>query len=70
RGSAPLLDLALPPRAAACALALGGTALGGALFTAAVLRFGGVTARELRALPGGDGLAARLQRWRLLPGAN
>ncbi|WP_177246167.1 polysaccharide biosynthesis protein [Paenibacillus sp. BC26] len=70
RGGAPLLDLALPPRAAACALALGGTALGGALFAAAVLRFGGVTARELRALPGGDELAARLQRWRLLPGAN
>lgn len=67
RGGAPLLGLALPPRAAAAALALGGTALGGALFAAAVLRFGGVTARELRALPGGDALAARLIRWRLLP---
>ncbi|RAP73300.1 polysaccharide biosynthesis protein [Paenibacillus montanisoli] len=69
RGGAPLLGLALPPRAAASALALGGTALGGALFAAAVLRFGGVTARELRALPGGDALAARLRRWRLLPAA-
>ncbi|QHT58699.1 polysaccharide biosynthesis protein [Paenibacillus lycopersici] len=67
RGGAPLLGLALPPRAAAAALALGGTALGGAAFAAAVLRFGGVTARELRALPGGDALAARLSRWRLLP---
>ncbi|WP_308637038.1 polysaccharide biosynthesis protein [Paenibacillus silvisoli] len=67
RGGAPLLGLALPPRAAACALALGGTALGGALFAAAALRFGGVTARELRALPGGEALAARLSRWRLLP---
>ncbi|WP_225446546.1 oligosaccharide flippase family protein [Paenibacillus rhizovicinus] len=67
RGGAPLLGLVLPPRAAAAALALGGTALGGALFAAAVLRFGGVTARELRALPGGDALAARLSRWRLLP---
>ncbi|WP_219834720.1 polysaccharide biosynthesis protein [Paenibacillus sp. R14(2021)] len=67
RGGAPLLGLALPPRAAAAALALGGTALGGALFAAAVLRFGGLTARELRALPGGDVLAAALIKWRLLP---
>ncbi|NBD28080.1 putative polysaccharide biosynthesis protein [Paenibacillus glycinis] len=67
RGVAPLLGLALPPRAAAAVLALGGTALGGALFAAAALRFGGVSARELRALPGGDALAARLIRWRLLP---
>ncbi|MBM7569314.1 polysaccharide biosynthesis protein [Paenibacillus sacheonensis] len=67
RGGAPLLGLVLPPRAAAAALALGGTALGGALFAAAVLRFGGISARELRALPGGDALAARLARWRLLP---
>ncbi|WP_164545432.1 polysaccharide biosynthesis protein [Paenibacillus albus] len=66
RGAASLLG-ALPPRAAAAALALGGVALGGALFLASVLRFGGVTARELRALPGGGALAAKLQSWRLLP---
>ncbi|WP_177222457.1 polysaccharide biosynthesis protein [Paenibacillus sp. UNC496MF] len=66
RGGAPLLGLVLPPRAAAAALALGCTAFGGALFAAAALRFGGVTARELRALPGGEAIAARLIRLRLL----
>ncbi|WP_256217791.1 polysaccharide biosynthesis protein [Paenibacillus sp. OV219] len=66
RGAASLLG-SLPPRAAAAALALGGVALGGALFLAAVLRFGGITARELRALPGGGALAAKLQSLRLLP---
>lgn len=66
RGGAPLLGLVLPPRAAAAALALGCTALGGALFFAVALRFGGVTARELRALPGGEAIAARLIRLRLL----
>ncbi|MBB3114117.1 O-antigen/teichoic acid export membrane protein [Paenibacillus phyllosphaerae] len=67
RGGAPLLDALLPPRTAATALALGGTALGAALFLAAGLRFGGLTARDLRALPGGASLAARFMRWRLLP---
>ncbi|REE66483.1 O-antigen/teichoic acid export membrane protein [Paenibacillus taihuensis] len=66
RGAASLLG-PLPPRAAAAALALGGVALGGAVFLAAVLRFGGITARELRALPGGGALAAKLQALRLLP---
>ncbi|MFC5648905.1 oligosaccharide flippase family protein [Paenibacillus solisilvae] len=66
RGAAALLG-PLPPRAAAAALALGGVALGGAVFAAAMLRCGGITARELRALPGGEALAARLQNWRLLP---
>lgn len=66
RGAASLLG-PLPPRAAAAALALGGVALGGAVFLAAVLRFGGLTARELRALPGGGALAAKLQQLRLLP---
>ncbi|MFC0395653.1 polysaccharide biosynthesis protein [Paenibacillus mendelii] len=67
RGFAPLLGEALPPRAAAAALALGGSALGAALFAAAGLRLGGLTARELRVLPGGGAIAARLSRWRLLP---
>ncbi len=67
RGGAALLGPALPPRAAAAALALGGTALGAAVFAAAALRGGGIGAQELRALPGGEALAARLRRWRLLP---
>jgi O-antigen/teichoic acid export membrane protein len=65
-GGAALLG-PLPPRAAAAALALGGTALGGALFAAALLRCGGISERELRGLPGGAAIAERLHRWRLLP---
>lgn len=67
RAAYPALLDWLPPRAAATALALGGTGLGAALFLAAGLRFGGVSAREVRALPGGVKLAARLRRLRLLP---
>ncbi|WP_268239555.1 polysaccharide biosynthesis protein [Paenibacillus nasutitermitis] len=67
RWGAPSLGLALPPRAAATVLALGGTAAGGGLFAAAALRFGAISAPELRALPGGAAIAARLRRWRLLP---
>ena len=57
----------LPPRAAAAALALTCVAVGACAFGAAALRGGAVSARELRALPGGGVLAARLQRWRLMP---
>lgn len=67
RGGAALLGPALPPRAAAAALALGGSALGAALFFAAALRSGGLRARELRELPGGEAIASRMRRWRLLP---
>ncbi|MFD0717134.1 oligosaccharide flippase family protein [Paenibacillus sp. GCM10027626] len=67
RGFAPLLEQWLPQRAAATIIALGGTALGAALFLAAAVRFGGVTARDLRELPGGTSIVRRLQRWRLLP---
>ncbi|CAM4517396.1 O-antigen/teichoic acid export membrane protein [Paenibacillus endophyticus] len=59
----------LPPRAAAAALALTCVAVGACAFGAAALRGGAVSARELRALPGGGVLAARLQRWRLMPRA-
>jgi len=57
----------LPPRAAAAALALTCVAVGACAFGAAALRGGAVSARELRALPGGGVLAARLRRWRLIP---
>lgn len=67
RAAYPALRDWLPPRTAATALALGGTGLGGAAFLVAGLRFGGVSAREVRALPGGAKLAARLRRLRLLP---
>ncbi|MFB9324358.1 oligosaccharide flippase family protein [Paenibacillus aurantiacus] len=67
RAAYPALLEWLPPRAAATALALGGTGLGAALFLAAGLRFGGVSARDVRALPGGAKLAARLRRLQLLP---
>ncbi|WP_424768627.1 oligosaccharide flippase family protein [Paenibacillus sp. sgz302251] len=59
----------LPPRAAAAALALTCIAVGACAFGAAALRGGAVSARELRALPGGGVLAARLRRWRLIPPA-
>ncbi|WP_223285615.1 polysaccharide biosynthesis protein [Paenibacillus sp. PL91] len=59
----------LPPRAAAAALALTCVAVGACAFGAAALRGGAVSARELRALPGGGILAARLRRWRLIPPA-
>lgn len=59
----------LPPRAAAAALALTGVAVGACAFGAAALRGGAISARELRALPGGGVLAARLRRWRLIPPA-
>jgi len=57
----------LPPRAAAMAQALIGVAVGAAVFAAALLRSGGIRAREWRALPGGVKLAARLRRMRLVP---
>jgi len=57
----------LPPRAAATALALTCVAVGACAYGAAALRGGAVSARELRALPGGGRLAARLMRWRILP---
>ncbi|OBZ15486.1 polysaccharide biosynthesis protein [Bacillus sp. FJAT-26390] len=59
----------LPPRAAAAALALTCVAVGACAFGAAALRGGAISARELRALPGGGVLAARLRRWRLIPPA-
>ncbi|WP_419875972.1 polysaccharide biosynthesis protein [Candidatus Pristimantibacillus sp. PTI5] len=59
----------LPPRAAAAALALTCVAVGACAFGAAALRGGALSARELRALPGGGMLAARLQRWRIMPRA-
>ncbi|MDQ6420743.1 oligosaccharide flippase family protein [Paenibacillus sp. LHD-117] len=58
---------ALPPRAAAAALALTCIAVGAAVFAAAVLRGGVIGAREWRALPGGETLAARLRRRGLIP---
>ncbi|MCM3750053.1 oligosaccharide flippase family protein [Paenibacillus pasadenensis] len=58
---------ALPPRLSAAAQTLAGVALGAAVYGAALLRLGAVSAAELRLLPGGAGLAARLARWRLLP---
>ncbi|MFD0962121.1 oligosaccharide flippase family protein [Paenibacillus chungangensis] len=60
---------ALPPRAAAAALALTGVAVGACAFAAAGLRCGMISAQELRALTGGEAWAARLRRWRLLPRA-
>ncbi|MHA7966195.1 oligosaccharide flippase family protein [Paenibacillus sp. CAU 1782] len=67
RGLAPALGHSLPPRMAAAVLALTGVAVGACVFAAAVLRCGVIGAREWRALPGGEALAARLRRWRLLP---
>ncbi|WP_214627134.1 oligosaccharide flippase family protein [Paenibacillus agaridevorans] len=57
----------LPPRAAAAVLALTGVAVGAAAFGAAMLRGGAIGAREWRALPGGEELAARLRRRGLIP---
>ncbi|MHA6481542.1 polysaccharide biosynthesis protein [Paenibacillus sp. strain BS8-2] len=57
----------LPPRAAAALLALAGIAAGAAVFGAAALRGGAIGAREWRALPGGEELAARLRRRGLIP---
>lgn len=68
RGLGPALEGALSPRTAAAALALTGVAVGAVLFAAAMLRCGGIGAREWRALPGGEAMAARLKRWRLIPG--
>ncbi|MFS0725060.1 polysaccharide biosynthesis protein [Paenibacillus sp. 1P07SE] len=69
RGAAALpgWTLPLPTRGAAAALALTGVAVGAAVYGAALLRAGAFGAGELRALPGGAKLAARLRRWRLLP---
>lgn len=67
RGLAPALQHSLPPRMAAAVLALTGVAVGACVFAAAVLRCGVIGAREWRALPGGEALATRLRRWRLLP---
>ncbi|SDS79066.1 Na+-driven multidrug efflux pump [Paenibacillaceae bacterium GAS479] len=64
---AALAAPALPPRLAAAAQVLAGVALGAAVYGAALLRLGAVAAAELRRLPGGEALAARLTRWRLLP---
>lgn len=70
RGVSALLGaVPLPARAAAAVLALAGTAAGAAVFGAALLRAGGIGAREWRALPGGGRLAARLRRLRLVPPA-
>ncbi|PLT43554.1 hypothetical protein B8V81_1985 [Paenibacillus pasadenensis] len=41
--------------------------LGAAVYGAALLRLGAVSAAELRLLPGGERMAARLRRWRLMP---
>jgi len=69
RGYAALrLPPAVPERAGAALLALTGTAVGAAVFAAALLLGGAVGARELRAVPGGGRLAGRLRRWRLLRG--
>jgi len=69
RGLSAALAAALPPRAAATALALTCVAVGACAFGAAAVRGGAFSARELRALPGGGRLAARLARWRILPPA-
>ncbi|ASS69352.2 MULTISPECIES: polysaccharide biosynthesis protein [unclassified Paenibacillus] len=69
RGLEPLLAAALPPRLLAAALTLAGVLAGGAAFAAALLRLGGVSAAELRQLPGGEALEARLRRLKLLPPA-
>jgi O-antigen/teichoic acid export membrane protein len=57
----------LPPRLAAALLALAGVAAGALAFGAAALRGGAIGAREWRALPGGEELAARLRRRGLIP---
>lgn len=57
----------MPPRASAAVLALTGVAVGAAVFGAALLRGGAIGAREWRALPGGEELAARLRRRGLVP---
>jgi len=61
------LGAGLPPRAAAALQALTGVAVGACVFAAALLRSGGISAREWRALPGGEKLAARLTKLRLIP---
>ncbi|MBH5320718.1 oligosaccharide flippase family protein [Paenibacillus sp. GSMTC-2017] len=61
------LGYSLSPRATATALALTGAAVGAFVFAAAALRGGIVSAPEWRVLPGGEGLAARLRRLRLIP---
>ncbi|QJC50195.1 oligosaccharide flippase family protein [Paenibacillus albicereus] len=58
---------ALAPRASAAMQTLGGVLLGAGVYGAALLRLGAVDAGELGLLPGGERLAARLRRWRLLP---
>ncbi|RJX36765.1 polysaccharide biosynthesis protein [Paenibacillus pinisoli] len=57
----------LPQRSLAAALTLAGAAVGVVVFAAAALRAGAIDAREWRAIPGGDRLAARLRRLRLIP---
>ncbi|WP_228551212.1 oligosaccharide flippase family protein [Paenibacillus sp. B01] len=57
----------LAPRASAAAQTLGGVLLGAAVYGAALLGLGAVSAAELRLLPGGERMAARLRRWRLMP---
>ncbi|WP_020620845.1 putative polysaccharide biosynthesis protein [Paenibacillus daejeonensis] len=56
-----------PSRMLAAVFALTGVAVGAAVYGAALLRGGAFGADELRALPGGTKLAAKLRRWRLLP---
>ncbi|MEK3884239.1 oligosaccharide flippase family protein [Paenibacillus sp. PL2-23] len=70
RGLSAALGQGLPPRGEAAALALTGAAVGAVVFAAAALRGGVVSAREWRALPGGEAWAARLRRWRLIPPAD
>ncbi|MFF2890607.1 oligosaccharide flippase family protein [Paenibacillus sp. NPDC057967] len=61
------LGYGLPQRSLAAALSLAGAAVGVIVFAVAALRAGAIDAREWRAIPGGDRLAARLRRLRLIP---
>lgn len=70
RALSAALGNGLPPRGEAAALALTGAAVGAVVFAAAALRGGAVSAREWRAIPGGEAWAARLRRWRLIPPAD
>ncbi|REK69225.1 oligosaccharide flippase family protein [Paenibacillus paeoniae] len=61
------LGYGLPQRSLAAALSLAGAAVGAIVFAVAALRAGAIDAREWRAIPGGDRLAARLRRMGLIP---
>lgn len=56
----------LPLRSAAAVMTLTGVAVGAIVFAAALIAGGGLSARELRALPGGAKLAGLLRRLRML----